>query len=122
VNARCLALATALALLLVAPIQAQGASMSRPVVKATINGHPNGAVVINGVIHFSPQRVRRGTILFKVRNADTDAHVFAINGVESHWIAPSHTATVTVRFMRPGRYVGSAPDADGAISGLLTVT
>ncbi len=121
-SVRRIALAAALSAALALPMHALAATTPQQVVKVTVKGHPGGSLQINGVISFSPAKVAPGTVIFRIRNTDKDEHLFAINGAESHWIAPNHTATLKVKFTRRGRYVGACPDADGAISGLLSVT
>jgi hypothetical protein len=91
-----------------------------PVVKTALI--PSPILALPGSIRFSPTKVRRGTVTFSITNTDNDVHVFSINGVQSRWIRPMHTAKLTVTFKRPGRYIASCPDSDSPFAGLLTVT
>jgi Cupredoxin-like domain len=122
VSVRRIALAAVLPAAVAVPTHALAATAPSPMVKATVRGHPQGSLTINGLITFSPAKIAPGRVTFKIKNTDQDEHKFAINGAESRWIAPHQTATLKVTFKRRGRYVGTCPDADGAISGLLTIT
>jgi plastocyanin len=52
-----------------------------------------------------PRSVKRGKVRFVLVNAGRRAHGFSINGRATKVIKPHATATLSVVFKRPGRYV-----------------
>ena len=53
----------------------------------------------------SPKAVKHGTVVFKITNAGKQAHGFEIDGVSSKVLRPKVTASITVKFKHPGKYV-----------------
>jgi uncharacterized cupredoxin-like copper-binding protein len=46
----------------------------------------------------------KGTVVFKLVNRGQVGHDFKINGKKSPLVAPGKTATLTVKFAKPGKY------------------
>ena len=117
--------APVLAAALLVPLQAAAAAsgVGQRVVKATVAGHPDGQLQVVGKISFSPAKIRRGTVTFRIFNTDNDEHVFSINGKDTQWIKPRQTIRLIVTFKKPGIYAASCPDDEGGgIVGQLRVT
>jgi hypothetical protein len=64
----------------------------------------------NLIITFSPATFKKGTVVIKVKNRATKAHLFSINGVTSGKIQPHTTVPVTVTFKRAAGYTASLAD------------
>ena len=64
----------------------------------------------NLVITVAPASFKRGTVLFTIKNRDSMAHVFEINGVKSKPIAPHKVVAMTVTFKKPSVYSYTLPD------------
>lgn len=119
----------AAAMMLVVPLLAACGSSSsnssssvavNSVVNVTIHG-PSGGYGTAGEILFTPKTVKRGSVTFKVINADSQDHVFSINGAQSAFIAPGGKGIVIkVTFAKRGVYSATCPDEFG-LGGLLTV-
>ncbi len=98
-------------------------------------GSPKPAVVRatiwpNLIITVAPKTFRHGTVVFKVKNRDTQSHRFSINGAETTKIGPGKSVALTVTFRKPSTYEFTLPDyeptaANGyqaAVGGTVKVT
>ena len=93
------ALGTAV-VLVVAPA-AWGAAAAKPKATVTVTaGKPT-----EYTFTISPKSVKHGAVLFTVVNKGKHAHGFSIDGKSTKLIKPHASATLTVVFKRPGRYV-----------------
>jgi hypothetical protein len=99
------------------------ASASAPTVARAVIW-PNFSITV------SPKSVKRGTVVFKIKNRDdVGSHKFVINGVVSRDIKPHTIVALTVNFKKPGVYFFTLADPDPQsqvgskkIGGALTVT
>ena len=64
----------------------------------------------NLIITFSPSKVKRGTVVFKIKNRATAAHEFSINGATTAKIKPHGSSSLTVTFKRRATYSATLPD------------
>ena len=72
----------------------------------------------------STRTVRKGTVVFKVKNAGKVGHDFKIGGKKSALIAPGQTKTLKVVFKKAGKYkyvCTVAGHATLGMKGVLTV-
>lgn len=116
------AVLSALALLAI-PLAAGSPSAARAVVvRVTI--YPNATVETPGKLTFAPKSIKAGTLVtFQIKNVDPkDDHVFEIAGHITKFIPSGGSRTLkNVLFKTAGRYIGSCPDDDRGIGGILVV-
>src|SRR5581483_5419118 len=93
-----LALLAVLAALLAAPARAAAPAGATSVVA----GKPS-----EYAFEVSPTTVRRGTVVFKVKNLGKLAHSFEIGGKSTRRLLPRQSTTLTVVFKKPARYIFS---------------
>jgi hypothetical protein len=62
------------------------------------------------VITFTPDAVKQGTAVFKVKNSSFGSHEFSINGVTTKSIAPNTSLSARVTFKRPAIYTATLAD------------
>ena len=96
-----LALFAVLAALLAAPARAAAPAGATSVV-SVVAGKPS-----EYAFEVSPTTVRRGTVVFKVKNLGKLAHSFEIGGKSTKRLLPRQSTTLTVVFKKPARYIFS---------------
>jgi hypothetical protein len=64
----------------------------------------------NLIITFSPSKIKRGTIVFKIKNRASTAHEFSINGSTTEKIKPHGSSQLKVTFKRRAVYSATLPD------------
>jgi hypothetical protein len=94
-------------------------------VKATMSPPPTGGFPRPGALTFSRKTVKRGTVIFRIRNRAGAAYRCQLNLVSKN-IPVNHTVQMTVVFKRPGLYNAScndpiSPESVG-IAGQIRVT
>jgi hypothetical protein len=94
-------LITASALVIFAPLAAaqQTATTSTPIVIVTA-GKPT-----EYQFRVSTKTVKRGKVIFKITNVGKKPHSFGIGGHTSSVLRPHKSATLTVVFKKPARYI-----------------
>ena len=87
----------------VALVSAQVAWPARPsVVRVKIS--PNLRIT------FAPNAVKRGLVVFKVKNASLGPHEFSINGITTKPIPRNATVSLKVKLKRPAVYSATLAD------------
>lgn len=81
-----------------------------------VAGSPSVARAViwpNFSVTVSPKSVKRGTVVFKIKNRDgTRSHKFSIDGAVSRSVKPDTTITMRVAFKRPGLYFFTLGDSN----------
>jgi uncharacterized cupredoxin-like copper-binding protein len=90
---------------------ASASAISAPVVvRATMWPSPSGEHIPRpGAFTFSPKTVKRGTVVFVVRNRAGAAYNCQLNSV-SKFVRPNHIVRMTVVFKKRGLYSASCND------------